>query len=116
MAGNLQSCATLVKRSPATVTVNVTVELLNRLAEVCLTDDRVAPIHCLGPMSGDLHGDPRLLGGLDDPTNPPEYEKEIRDDAVPGSRYVKLSGAGHFSPTEIPDQVNAMVEEFVAAL
>jgi len=52
---------------------------------------------------------------LDDPTNPPEYEKEIRD-AVPGSRYVKLSGPGHFSPTEIPDQVNAMVEELVAAL
>ena len=56
-----------------------------------------------------------LLRGLDDPTNPPEYEKEIRD-AVPGSRYVKLSGAGHFSPTEIPDQVNAMIEECVAAL
>jgi hypothetical protein len=29
---------------------------------------------------------------------------------------VKLSGPGHFSPTEIPDQVNAMVEELVAAL
>ena len=60
---------------------------------------------------------PRLLviRGMDDPTNPPEYEKEIHD-AVPGSRYVKLSGAGHFPPTEIPDTVNALIEEFVATL
>jgi pimeloyl-ACP methyl ester carboxylesterase len=56
-----------------------------------------------------------LLRGVDDPTNPPEYEKEIHD-AVPGSRYVKLSGAGHFPPTEIPDKVNALIEEFVGAL
>jgi len=60
---------------------------------------------------------PRLLilRGVDDPTNPPEYEKEIRD-AVPGSRYVKLSGAGHFPPTEIPDTVNALIDEFLGTL
>ena len=46
---------------------------------------------------------------------PTEYEKEIHE-AVPGSRYVKLSGAGHFPPTEIPDEVNALIEEFVATL
>ena len=56
-----------------------------------------------------------VIRGMDDPTNPPEYEKEIHD-AVPGSRYVKLSGAGHFPPTEIPDTVNALIEEFVATL
>jgi pimeloyl-ACP methyl ester carboxylesterase len=56
-----------------------------------------------------------LLRGVDDPGNPPEYEKEIHE-AVPGSRYVKLSGAGHFPPTEIPDEVNALMEEFVATL
>lgn len=56
-----------------------------------------------------------VLRGVDDPTNPPEYEKEIHD-AVPGSRYVKLSGAGHFPPTEIPNKVNALIEEFVATL
>ena len=56
-----------------------------------------------------------LLRGVDDPTSPPDYEQEIHD-AVPGSRYVKLSGAGHFPPTEIPDQVNALIEEFVATL
>jgi pimeloyl-ACP methyl ester carboxylesterase len=56
-----------------------------------------------------------VLHGMDDPTNPPEYEKELHD-AVPGSRYVKLSGAGHFPPTEIPDKVNAPIEEFVDTL
>src|SRR6185436_7746673 len=56
-----------------------------------------------------------LLRGVDDPTNPPEYEKEIHD-ALTGSRYVKLYGAGHFPPTEIPDEVNTLIEEFVATL
>jgi len=56
-----------------------------------------------------------LLRGVDDPGNPPEYEKEINQ-AVPGSAYVKLNGAGHFPATEIPDQVNALIEEFMAAL
>jgi len=60
---------------------------------------------------------PRLLilRGVDDPTNPPEYETEIHN-AVPGSRYVKLSGAGHFPPTEIPDTVNALIDEFLGTL
>ena len=56
-----------------------------------------------------------LLRGLDDHGNPPEYEKEIHD-AVAGSRYVKLPGVGHFPPTESPEKVNALIEEFVARL
>jgi pimeloyl-ACP methyl ester carboxylesterase len=56
-----------------------------------------------------------LLRGLLDHGNPPEYEKEIHE-AVPGSKYVKLSDAGHFPPMEIPDKVNALIEEFVADL
>ena len=35
---------------------------------------------------------------------------------MPGSRYMKLADAGHFPPTESPDKVNALIEEFVAAL
>src|SRR6195256_2025654 len=50
-----------------------------------------------------------LLRGLDDPGQPPEYEKEIHE-AVPGSTSAKLSGAGHFPPTEIPKKVNALIE------
>ena len=55
-----------------------------------------------------------LLRGLKDHGNPPEYEKEIHE-AVPGSKYVKLPDAGHFPPVEIPDQVNALIDEFVAS-
>jgi len=56
-----------------------------------------------------------LLRGLDDHGNPPEYEREIHE-AVPGSRYVKLAGVGHFPPTESPAKINALIEEFVATL
>ncbi|HEX6003184.1 MAG TPA: hypothetical protein VFZ14_04215, partial [Burkholderiales bacterium] len=56
-----------------------------------------------------------LLRGLRDHGNPPDYEQEIHD-AVPGSRYVRLPDAGHFPCTEIPDRVNALIEEFIATL
>jgi pimeloyl-ACP methyl ester carboxylesterase len=56
-----------------------------------------------------------LLRGLKDHGNPPEYEKEIHE-AVPGSKYVRLPDAGHFPPVEIPDKVNALIDEFVASL
>jgi pimeloyl-ACP methyl ester carboxylesterase len=56
-----------------------------------------------------------LIRGIDDPRNPPDYEQEMHE-AVPGSRYVRLSGAGHFPPTERPDEINALIEAFVAAL
>ncbi len=56
-----------------------------------------------------------LLRGLQDHGNPPEYEKEIHE-AVPGSKYIKLPDAGHFPPVEIPNKVNALIADFVAAL
>ena len=56
-----------------------------------------------------------LLRGLQDPGKPPEYEKDIHE-AVPGSKYIKLPDAGHFPPTEIPDKVNALIADFVAAI
>ncbi len=56
-----------------------------------------------------------LLRGLNDPGNPPEYEKEIHA-AVPGSRYVELEAAGHFPCTEAPEVVNPLIAQFVAAL
>lgn len=56
-----------------------------------------------------------LLRGLRDHGNPPKYEQEIHE-AVPGSRYVELAGAGHFPPTEIPEKVNRLIAEFIAAL
>lgn len=56
-----------------------------------------------------------LLRGVDDPGRPPDYEEEIHQ-AVAGSQYVRLSGAGHFPPTEKPAEVNALIEGFVAEL
>ena len=56
-----------------------------------------------------------LLRGMDDPNNPPKYEKEMHE-AVPGSRYEEISGCGHFPCTEAPERVNALIEEFLASL
>lgn len=56
-----------------------------------------------------------LLRGLQDPGNPPEYEKEIHA-AVPGSCYVEVENAGHFPCTEAPEVVNPLIEAFVAGL
>ena len=57
-----------------------------------------------------------LFRGLDDPGLPADdYEQEIHE-AVPGSTYFRLHGAGHFIVTDIPDKVNSLIEEFVAGL
>ncbi len=56
-----------------------------------------------------------LIRGLDDPGMPPEYELEIHQ-AVPGSRYLKLKGAGHFPMAERPQEVNQAIEELLESL
>ena len=56
-----------------------------------------------------------LVRGVDDPLHPPEYELGIHQ-AVPGSLYLKLSGAGHFPMAERPDEVNGAIEEFLCNL
>jgi pimeloyl-ACP methyl ester carboxylesterase len=56
-----------------------------------------------------------LIRGLDDPTEPPEYEKEIQE-KVPAAKYLKLAGAGHFPMAEKPEDVNAAIEEVLASI
>jgi len=56
-----------------------------------------------------------LLRGIDDPTQPPEYELEIQEQ-VPGSRYLKLKDAGHFPMAEKPNEVNAAIEALIASI
>ena len=53
-----------------------------------------------------------LIRGIDDPGNPPEYELDIHN-AVKGSKYIKLSNAGHFPMVEQPEKVNGLIENFV---
>jgi 3-oxoadipate enol-lactonase len=57
---------------------------------------------------------PRLLliRGADDPGSPPEYEMEIHR-AVAGSRYLKLSDAGHFPMAEKPEEFNRAIDQFL---
>lgn len=56
-----------------------------------------------------------LIRGVDDPMEPPEYEREIHE-KVPGSKYLKLSQAGHFPMAEKPTEVNRIIEEFISGL
>jgi pimeloyl-ACP methyl ester carboxylesterase len=63
-----------------------------------------------------------LLHGLDDPVgrlnglaDQPEYEREISE-AVAGSQYIRLPGAGHFPFTEAPEKTNRLIGEFLATL
>ena len=56
-----------------------------------------------------------LIRGVDDPMEPPEYELEIHQ-AVPGSKYLKFSQAGHFPMAEKPEEVNRAIEDFLDGL
>ena len=56
-----------------------------------------------------------LIRGVDDPMEPPEYELEIHQ-AVPGSKYLKFSQAGHFPMAEKPEEVNQAIEDFLETL
>ncbi|PKB66095.1 MAG: hypothetical protein BZY81_08010 [SAR202 cluster bacterium Io17-Chloro-G4] len=56
-----------------------------------------------------------LIRGVDDPMEPPDYEQEIHH-AVPGSKYLKFSQAGHFPMAEKPEEVNRAIEEFISEL
>lgn len=56
-----------------------------------------------------------IIKGADDPAARPEYELEIHQ-AVPGSKYLKFSQAGHFPFAERPVEVNQAIDEFLANL
>lgn len=56
-----------------------------------------------------------LIRGLDDPSAPEAYEREIHE-AVPGSQYLELREAGHFPMAEQPDMVNQTIEAFLDTL
>ncbi|NEA37524.1 alpha/beta hydrolase [Streptomyces sp. SID13031] len=54
-----------------------------------------------------------VVAGSEDATFP-VAEGRVMADAIPGSRFVVLPGAAHLAALECPDEVNALIEEFVA--
>jgi len=56
-----------------------------------------------------------LIQGVDDPGQPPAYEREIHE-AIPDSRHVKLENAGYFPMAERPGDVNRIIEELVGSV
>jgi pimeloyl-ACP methyl ester carboxylesterase len=55
-----------------------------------------------------------VLVGEADAISAPAEMKSIAD-AIPGSRFVQIAGAGHLSPVEQPAAFNAALAEFLAA-
>ena len=56
-----------------------------------------------------------LIVGCQDVISPPD-EMEALARAIPGARLVEIRGAGHLSPMEQPEQVNAAMLQFLTAL
>ncbi|MEU2039401.1 alpha/beta fold hydrolase [Nocardia niwae] len=54
-----------------------------------------------------------VVGGREDRTFPVP-ELEVLADAIPGSQLVVLDGAAHLAAAEVPDEVNRLVEAFLA--
>jgi len=56
-----------------------------------------------------------VLCGEKDVISPPKEMREIAS-AIPGAKYVEISGASHMAPLEFPEPVNAALTEFFAVL
>ena len=56
-----------------------------------------------------------VLSGADDLLTPPKYS-DFLVERIPGSRLVRLAGAGHLLPVEKPEEFNRAVEEFMEGL
>ena len=56
-----------------------------------------------------------LIRGDDDPGDAPQGEQLIHQ-AVPGSQLIRLKQSGHFPATERPQEVNPVIEGFLASL
>jgi pimeloyl-ACP methyl ester carboxylesterase len=52
-----------------------------------------------------------VIGFADDLVVRPHLSREVAD-AIPGARYQRIDGCGHFGCLERPDQVNAAIVEF----
>jgi pimeloyl-ACP methyl ester carboxylesterase len=44
---------------------------------------------------------------------PAKLTREVAG-AIPGARYVEISGCGHAGPSELPDLINPLILDFLA--
>jgi len=54
-----------------------------------------------------------VVAGGEDPTFPPA-ESEQMADAIPGARFVVLEQSAHLAALESPEEVNALIDDFLA--
>lgn len=67
------------------------------------------------PVLGEIEVPALVIGGAEDALSGPEVMSQMAA-RIPGSRHVTLSGAGHLSNLEAPEEFNAALEEFLAGL
>ena len=97
-------------------------EVIERVTQTLLADDPA--LHAaLWEMVSSLETLPRLpeltcptlvIVGEEDTSTPPAAAQSIVD-AVAGARLVTLPGTAHLSPLEVPEAVNALLLDFLAA-
>jgi pimeloyl-ACP methyl ester carboxylesterase len=61
---------------------------------------------------GSIHCPTLVLGGAEDRVTPPELQREIAA-GIPGARLEILEECGHLAPLEQPEQVNALMREWL---
>jgi pimeloyl-ACP methyl ester carboxylesterase len=64
------------------------------------------------PLLGSISVPTEVIVGQHDAISPPDEMRGIAD-AIPRARFVEIAGAGHMSPLEKPDEVNAVIRSLL---
>ncbi len=64
---------------------------------------------------GEINKPVLVLAAEEDKLSPVKYGKFMHE-KIPGSSFVNIPGAGHFSPVEKPDEVNSAIRSFITGL
>lgn len=97
------------------------VDALRRMAQGCSAQGVAAAALGMGlrhdstAMLGEIRCPTLVIVGLEDIVSPPEEMRRLAH-AIPHAQLVEIPNAGHLSPMEQPDLVNAAIKEFLAGL
>jgi len=83
--------------------------------EVIAGDFRACDAFDVRERLGEIQTPTLVLSGSEDLLTPPKYS-DFLVERIPGSRLVRLAGAGHLLPVEKPEEFNRAVEAFVEGL